>query len=52
MAEPPRPSASARAHRPSLTAQFDEPEAAPAGPPLMAGTPVVPQRKGWFGKRR
>ncbi|MBW8728488.1 MAG: NYN domain-containing protein [Inquilinus limosus] len=52
MAEPPRQSASARAHRPSLTAQFDEPEAAPAGPPLMAGTPVVPQRKGWFGKRR
>jgi hypothetical protein len=52
VAEPPRPSASARAHRPSLTAQFDEPEAAPAGPPLMAGTPVVPQRKGWFGKRR
>lgn len=52
MAEPPRPSAAARAHRPSLTAQFDEPEGAPAGPPLMAGTPVVPQRKGWFGKRR
>lgn len=50
VAEP--PAASARAHRPSLTAQFDEPEAAPAGPPLMAGTPVVPQRKGWFGKRR
>ncbi|WP_395677497.1 NYN domain-containing protein [Inquilinus sp.] len=52
VAEPPRPAAAARAHRPSLTAQFDEPEAAPAGPPLMAGTPVVPQRKGWFGKRR
>jgi len=52
VAEPPRPSAAARAHRPSLTAQFDEPETAPAGPPLMAGTPVVPQRKGWFGKRR
>ncbi|MGO1077274.1 NYN domain-containing protein [Inquilinus sp. CA228] len=52
VAEPPHPSASARAHRPSLTAQFDEPEAAPAGPPLMAGTPMVPQRKGWFGKRR
>ncbi|WP_225768647.1 NYN domain-containing protein [Inquilinus sp. Marseille-Q2685] len=51
-AEPPRPSAAARAHRPSLTAQFEEPEGAPAGPPLMAGTPVVPQRKGWFGKRR
>lgn len=52
VAEPPRPAAAARAHRPSLTAQFDEPENAPAGPPLMAGTPVVPQRKGWFGKRR
>lgn len=52
VAEPQRPSAAARAHRPSLTAQFDEPENAPAGPPLMAGSPVVPQRKGWFGKRR
>ena len=52
VAEPPRPSAAARAHRPSLTAQLEEPESAPAGPPLMAGTPVVPQRKGWFGKRR
>ena len=52
VAEPPRPSAAARAHRPSLTAQFEEPEGAPAGPPLTAGTPVVPQRKGWFGRRR
>lgn len=52
VAEPPRPAAAARAHRPSLTAQLDEPEAGPVGPPLMAGTPVVPQRKGWFGKRR
>ncbi|MFE0756415.1 NYN domain-containing protein [Inquilinus sp. NPDC058860] len=52
VAEPPRPAASTRAHRPSLTAQFEEPEGAPAGPPLMAGAPVVPQRKGWFGKRR
>jgi hypothetical protein len=50
--EAPRQPAQARAHRPSLTAQFDEPEAGPAGPPLMAGAPVVPQRKGWFGKRR
>lgn len=52
VAEPPRPSTAARAHRPSLTAQLEEPDGAPAGPPLMAGTPVVPQRKGWFGKRR
>lgn len=51
-AELPRQPAQPQRHRPSLTAQLDEPEVAVAGPPLMAGAPVVPQRKGWFGKRR